>query len=289
MRDDGPVDGMLTGERKADFSGIYAQPDPREYFRVLREFEYQIPVHALPVFRSVLAASRRSGRNQTILDVCCSYGVNSAYLFSTQAPDLVTDRYASPAIAALSPAELAAADRVRYGACHDGLTVLGLDASASAIGYGLRSGLLDGGWAENLETSAPSASLRSGITDVGVIISTGGVGYVGSRTFGRLLESVRSPEDLWLAIFVLRVFDYSPIASLLESYGLVTESLGRTFRQRRFSSAQEQEAAIHDVELRGLDPVGKEADGWYHAECFLTRPAAAAGLPVAELLGDAWK
>ena len=95
--------------------------------------------------------------------------------------------------------------------------------------------------------------------------------------FDRLLAGVAEVQDLWLAIFVLRVFGYEEIADSFTGFGLVTEQVpGVTFKQRRFADADEFEAANHDVVQRGLDPTGKEADGWYHADCFITRPAAAA-------------
>jgi hypothetical protein len=287
MPDDGAViaDGTLTGNRKTDFSHIYVQPDPRQYFRVLNALEYQVAQRALPVFNAVLAASRRAGRNRTVLDLCCSYGINSVLLSRPADLDHVADRYARPDIDALSPGELAEADSRYYAGRRGDLTVLGLDSSGPAIGYATRAGLLDAGWAEDLETDEPSPALAAGIAGTGLIISTGGVGYVGYRTFERLLKSIHKPEELWLAIFVLRVFDYSEIAAVLARYGLVTECLEGTFRQRRFADDDERKAAIHDVELRGLDPAGKEADGWYHANCYLTRPAAAAArTPAAWLL-----
>lgn len=83
--------------------------------------------------------------------------------------------------------------------------MLGLDVSAPAIDYAVRSGLLAQGWAENLETSDPSPTLAAGVRDIGMIISTGGVGYVRHRTFDRLLQVIRDPHDLWSAIFVLRM------------------------------------------------------------------------------------
>lgn len=306
-------DAPLTGTTKANFDDIYSQPDPRRYYRVLSRLDYQIPRRALPVFRTVLRASRRDGRDRTVLDVCCSYGINSAHLFSPDGPPAdgalpdgalpdgaLPDGaaaagprpdlwYAGRDTAGLSPAALAEADRRRHAdGGRGGLTVLGLDASASAIGYARRAGLLTQGWAEDLETGDPSPGLAAGIAGVGLIISTGGVGYVGRRTFERLLRAVRDPGDLWLAVFVLRVFDYTPIADVLSGYGLVTEDLGMTFRQRRFADDTERQAAIHDVRRRGLDPAGKEESGWYHAECFLTRPAAeAARVPAADLLAPA--
>lgn len=281
------TESSLTTERKADFSSIYTQPDPREYFRVLNRLDYQIPQQALPVFRAVLAASRHEGENRKVLDVCCSYGVNSALLFSGEDPFAVTARYADPSLEAVTPGELADDDFWRYAPGRDSLRVVGLDASEAAISYATVAGLLAAGWSEDLEQSAASASLVAGIADVGLIICTGGVGYIGHRTFGRLLAALQSPEDLWLAVFVLRVFDYAPIAALLGAYGLVTEKLPGTYRQRRFADAAEREACLHDIELRGLDPSGKEADGWYHAECFLTRPAAAtAYVPAAALVKE---
>src|ERR1019366_4640724 len=59
-------DGALTGDRKADFTRIYNQPDPRAYFRTLNDLEYQVPQQALPIFEAVLAAAvrRRSGRDR---------------------------------------------------------------------------------------------------------------------------------------------------------------------------------------------------------------------------------
>jgi hypothetical protein len=165
--------------------------------------------------------------------------------------------------------------------------VLGLDAAPRAIAYGTEVGLLDAGWAENLETDDPSEALRKGVHEVGVITCTGGVGYIGAPTFRTLLDLVDAPDRLWLAVFVLRVFDYDEIAATFTEHGLVTEQLtGRTFRQRRFADEQEQQAAVQDVRARGLDPAGKEADGWFHADCFVTRPAAAASdLPLEALLG----
>lgn len=43
---------------------------------------------------------------------------------------------------------------------------------------------------------------------------------------------------------------------------------------------------LRQLVARGLDPTGKEAYGWYHADLYLSRPASqAAELPVDELLG----
>jgi hypothetical protein len=112
------------------------------------------------------------------------------------------------------------------------------------------------------------------VAGVGTIVCTGGVGYIGERTFGRLLDLV-DVARLRLVVCVLRVFDYGPITELLAGRGLVTERRG-TFPQRRFADAAEQAAAVHDVRARGLDPTGHESDGWFHADCFVSLPPSRA-------------
>jgi len=284
-------DEALIGSAKADFTSIYDQADPRAYFRTLGGLDYQIPQQSLPVLQAVLAASQRDGRPRTVLDVCCSYGINAALLrYDVQLAE-IRARYADPASDDLSVEELIEADARFYAERRRSpdVPVLGLDIAESAIDYACRAGLITGGFAEDLESADPSPVLAAGVREVGLIISTGGVGYVGHPTFDCLLQVVKSPEDLWLAVFVLRAFSYDDIAGMLAGYGLVTEHVPDvTFRQRRFADRSEYDAAIHDVELRGLDPAGKEAEGWYHAECFITRPAAAvAATSLAELLQGA--
>lgn len=254
-----------TAGSKTDFSRIYTRPDPREFAAALRPLEYQVPRHAAPVVAELL-----DGR--PVLDLCCSYGVNAAQLRCGVDLAELAARYDDPALAALDPAALVAADRDFYAARRRApdVRVLGLDASAPAVDYALRTGLIADGWAEDLEAADPSPALAAGVADVGTIVCTGGVGYIGERTFARLLDLV-DVARLRLVVCVLRVFDYGPVAALLAGRGLVTELRG-TFPQRRFADAAEQAAAVHDVRARGLDPAGREAEGWYHADCFVSRP-----------------
>lgn len=273
----------LTSELKTDFSAIYNQPDPRAYYRTLSDLDYQIPQRALPVVERVVEASCVDGRPRTLLDVCCSYGINAALLRYRVDLDGIASHYSDVEDADVEDADAAFfAGRPK----RPDLRVVGLDAAPNAIGYAKRARLLSEGWAEDLETDDPSPALADGVRDVGLIVCTGGVGYIGRRTYARLLDLVDDAADLWLVTFVLRVFGFDEIARTLGEHGLVTEQVpGVTFAQRRFGGAAEQQAAIRDVVDRGLDPAGKEADGWFHADCFVTRPAAAAARePVAELL-----
>lgn len=265
--------GGLTHGNKADFGDIYTAPDPRPYFTTLGPLEYQMPEVAAPVVEQVLTHLGEE-RTPTILDLCCSYGMISALLHSA-GPDRLAARYTDPRVADLDSDEMAEADRTRFDRERD-LRMLGIDVSGPAVAYARRAGLLVDGWAEDLEAGAPSPELVAGIRDVDLVVCTGGVGYIGTPTFRRILDAVEHPERLWLVVFVLRVFDYAPIQDLLATYDLATVTLPGTFRQRRFADDAEREAALADVRRRGLDPAAKETDGWFHATGFISAPASSA-------------
>jgi hypothetical protein len=81
--------------------------------------------------------------------------------------------------------------------------------------------------------------------------------------------------------------DYGPIVELLSRYGLLTEKLAdRTFVQRRFADAEEQEYVLRELASMGIDPEGREAAGYYHTEFYLSRPPEQASeVPIEGLLG----
>jgi hypothetical protein len=114
--------------------------------------------------------------------------------------------------------------------------VAGLDVAQNAIDYACRVGLLDRGWAEDLEAADPSPGLADELAQVDLIITTGGVGYITERTFDRLLRPERDGRSPRVLAVVLRLFPYDDIAATLDKYGLTTEKLeGVTFPQRRFA------------------------------------------------------
>lgn len=260
---------------KADFSSMYTSPDPRAYFAALMPLGYQIPEHGTAFVDSRLESLPAHEAPTTVLDVCCSYGINAALMRSTLSLAELGAHHLADETADL-PAEAKIARDREFFARHARerrLRLLGLDASRPAIDYALRTGLLDDGWCDDLEHDDPCPGLRAGLADVDVVVCTGGVGYVGAPTFDRILSAMTVREHTRVVSFVLRSIDYGPIAATLERHGLVTESGPmEPVRQRRFADEQEREATLRAVRARGLDPTGLEEDGWHYASCFVSRP-----------------
>ncbi|MFF4183423.1 hypothetical protein ACFYZ9_09545 [Streptomyces sp. NPDC001691] len=257
------------------FDDVYDRPDPRAYFQALGPLEYRTPGHAQQIFRRLRAALGTAGpADLTVLDLCCSYGINAALLNHDVTLEELYARYTSPAAVSMSTDELAAWDREFFASRRrrDRVRVIGLDIAARAVAYGLRTGLLAEGFAENLETAPPSPALRRAVRRTRLITVTGGASFLSHRTFRPLLTAARGP--VWVAAFVLRTTSYAEIAGCLAGFGLATERALPTFPQRRFTGAREQRYAVDTVTASGQDPRGKECDGYFHAALHLSRPTS---------------
>ncbi len=281
MTSDGP-------QQKADFGAIYDQPDPRAYFLTLEPFDYVSPQYGAELFARLLRArGTADARRSRVLDVCCSYGVVATLMKTKLDLAAVYAHYREAAEQALTCEQLVDVDRrlLQEHPGPGGATVIGLDVAPNAVGYAVATGALDAGVVENLEVDAPSAELAGLMSEVDLVTTTGGVGYVTERTFDRLLDV--APEAVWVAAFCLRTYDYGPIIETLSTHGLQTERLPQTFPQRRFTGSDEEQWAVTEVRKRRVDPAGKEAEGYYHAEFYLSRPASEVERqPLAQLLPE---
>lgn len=270
---------------KADFDGIYVAADPRPYFRTLCQFDYQIPAHGGSVFRR-LARALNGGDRPHVVDVCCSYGINAAVLKCDVSFDDVVAHYCAPALDGLERDALVDVDREWFGArvSEPGFEVTGVDCSAQAIGYAVDVGLLDAGFAENLEDDPISAELGARVDDADLIIVTGGIGYVTETTIGRLFERSDQPR---LAALSLRWVDFAPIVDVGAEHGLVTERLDEaTFPQRRVADEAEWQHVRTRLQELGIDSHAREEDGYHHTDLYLMRPASeVAERPLMDLLG----
>lgn len=265
-----------TASGKTRFDDIYDQPDPRAYFRTLAPYEYEIPQHAQAVFRRTRELRGRLSGGEgpvTVLDLCCSYGINAALLNHDLTLADLYAHYTSDEAAALTPHELVERDKAFYASRRrpDATPVIGLDLAENATRYALDAGLLDEAYAENLERHPPSPQLRQAVARTGLITVTGGIGYISHRTFDALLDCARLP--VWVSAFVLRTVPYGRIAETLAAHGLDTATdFSRTYTQRLFTSPEERRDAIRQVTLAGEDPAGYESEGRYHTRLHESRP-----------------
>ncbi|WP_146339539.1 hypothetical protein [Nesterenkonia sp. NBAIMH1] len=263
---------MSTLGYKASFTDIYTAPDPRGYLRELSQYDYQVPQNALPWILPQLPAGQPESTQ--VLDLCCSYGFNAMLLNHTASLWQLRARYQDPSLDDVAPADLIAQDRDFYASMRSKRAqIRGLDISQPAIDYATGAGLLEAGWAENLEEHAPSASLADGICGTQLITCTGGISYITDATITRVLECLERPGEVRAALFALRQFDMGPIQEAFARFGVtLTRQPGAHLRQRQFVSEDEHTQAVKETEKRGLDPTGLEADGWYYADVFLTQP-----------------
>jgi len=253
---------------KASFDDIYDRPDPGDYYSRMFELDYRIPELAKPHFERLIADYRAaSGAAPTVLDIGCSYGVNAALLRFDTTVGQLAEHYRGGGTAARiarDRARLAARDRqpqVRF---------IGMDASAPALDYAAAAGLLHEVVHADLESGEPTEAQRRVLGSVDLVVSTGCIGYVTERTLLRVARAQgRRP---WMAHFVLRMYDYEPIARNLAPLGYRTERAPGTFRQRRFASEAEQAKVLNTLSAKGIDPSGVEDDGWLHAQLFLSLP-----------------
>ncbi len=267
-------DFELDDDGKIDLSAIYDQPDPRSYFQTLLTLEYRIPESASSIFGRVVGALRSAHEHQlvTVLDVGSSYGVNAALLKHGYGLAELFNLYSSANTAGLSRQQLVARDRSLYQGDGDGdVEVIGLDTAEAAIAYACEANLLDAGIVADFESRDPTAGEASRLAPVDLVISTGAIGYVGAPTFDRILDSAE--RDPWLALLALRMFPIDEIADSLKARGYSIYRLdGQTFRQRRFAGRDERTEVLTRLETLGIDPTGREAEGWYHAEFFIALP-----------------
>lgn len=273
-------------EAKVDFTAIYDQPDPRAYYRTLSALDYSIPAHGAAVFECLLG-ELGSREEQTILDVCCSYGINAALLNHDLELDDLTTRYAS-VDSSLGGDQLAALDRRWYAqrSRDDAVSTIGLDVAGNALRYATAAGLLDQSLQVDLEAGPCDEETRTLLASADLVTITGGIGYVGERTFGTIVEA-SGDDPPWIAALNLRWVDFTPIAERLEALGLVTERLDSySVPQRRFADAEEREAALAALAARGLDASDEHRADAHFAELFVARPPEAVrDAPIEGILG----
>ncbi|MBU2533102.1 MAG: class I SAM-dependent methyltransferase [Alphaproteobacteria bacterium] len=262
---------------RAEYEQIYAEPDPRAYFRVLHGLDYRIPELARALFRSVIqSAAAARGERAKVLDLGCGFGINAALLRYPIDMNRLAHRYRDLDAGDLTPERVVELDRHYFASWPElmDMTYSGVDLSATSTCYAAAAGLLDHAIAGDLETADLSEADRRAIAGTNCIISTGFASYAGARTFERILDAA-GERPPWLALFGLRTESLAEVCEFFTARGMQVEKLeGVTFVQRRYHSASEWTQSLMMLETLGIDTEGKEADGLMHAELFVVRPPA---------------
>nr|WP_198428065.1 class I SAM-dependent methyltransferase [Nocardia bovistercoris] len=235
--------------------------------------DYRIPELAKPFFEQQIREYRAATRTHapTVLDIGCSYGVNAALLRLGLTIDELSEHYRAGEAA--SRAAMVSRDRARLAegdACPD-VRFIGMDAARPALDYANEAGLLHDIVHADLESADPTEAQRDLLASADIVISTGCVGYVTEKTLVRIAtaDPARRP---WMAHFVLRMFDFAPIAAEFAALGYRTERVPGLFEQRRFASDDERAQVLNALSDRGIDTEGQESRGWLYAALYLSRP-----------------
>ena len=275
--------------KKTRFDHLYDLPDCCAYYQALAPLDYQNPTHSVPIARAALTEISRLRRLTApwVLDLACGYGAASALLrFNVDLHSIVT-RYSATDLADLDSTSVIARDRAWYATHgrHGMQTrIAGMDVSRRALQYGLRVGLYDRTFADNLEANDPGPKLSRFAPQVSLILDTGAYGYIGARTFQRLLQAAGNPLP-WIVTSPARVAECEPSFNVFEQAGLVLEQAPiEPFRHRRFASVDEQDAALSELLRKGISTSGLEDTGFYFAEAYIARPPNEAHTPLSELV-----
>lgn len=281
----------IDGTGKIILDDIYDASDPASYYLTLGRLDYVIPEAARAVFVALIDAIRkdRALERVKILDIGSSYGVNAAILKYDVSFSQLTARYAAKRAEGLSGGDLMRDDRALFDALEEvrPIDVIGLDVSRKAVAYAESAHILDAGLVRDFEQAPLDAPAKELLADVDLVISTGAVGYVTALTFEKVVSAARRRP--WIASFVLRQFDFAPIAKSLAAHGYESETLDNlAFPQRRFADATERDGAFKRLAAIGRERTALEDNGWYASTLHLARPSEEArGASLEALLKDA--
>ncbi len=266
----------LDNTGKIILDDIYDAPNPSNYYNTLSQLKYQIPERAKPVFQNLIREYRQQSHKEKvrILDIGSSYGVNAMLLKCDTDMASLNLHYAELKSKNISTSQMIKQDElfIKNNVKDHNLEILGLDKASNAIEYAIRAKILDGGVDDNLEDNRPSLEAMKTLEKIDIITSTGCIGYVTEKTLKWLLK-INSPKSPWMINFVLRMFPFDEVSSELEKFGYTTEKIEKIkFPQRKFANKKEEKQVLKRLEELGIDPTGYEANGWFYANAYISRP-----------------
>ena len=288
---------QVVNQVKANFDDVYQAPTPHAYFETMDQLEYAIGQEARPFFLSTVSLMRRQLGNTTpirMLDLGCSYGVGSALVKYGFSFSEIADFFSNHPDNNYGKCIKETREWLAENKPEEPISCIGADASAEAIKFGAESGLLDDGIAHDLESDPRLAPDECALMQqCNLLISTGAIGYVGSRTLDAILQQLGKdtsrPHGPYIVVTILRMFSPDLVAKTMAAHGFKFVQVPEVhLRQRRFQDEIEQQKTIKLVQARGLKTDTLEVDGYHYADLFVGAPKA--DLPaLLRAMEETWK
>ncbi|TQF01274.1 hypothetical protein E6W39_02255 [Kitasatospora acidiphila] len=238
----------------ATHTKLCQHPLPHDYFGSLAPLRYRTPDFSRDLLTAMVAELRhRRGRSRLkVVDLACGYGVNSALLKHGVDFAGFARLYRRPA----DPEGAVARDRAHFAArpVDQELTVVGVDTSTAATGYGLATGLLDAVVSTDLEHGEPTEADRAALADADLVLATGGV-----ATLARVLALQTTPP----AVLGWPLYGQctEELVDCLTAHRLTVSSPDTTPRhQRHFATPHEREAYHYSLRRQRLEVAGSAAE-----------------------------
>jgi len=261
---------------KKDFSEIYTKEFPCSYLTEMKNLEYRIPDQTKPLYQHLSERMANYLRRPlNILDLGSSYGINSALLnyelVMTELDEYFVEGNPSPSI---KETQSFFEDLPNKNPKFQFYLV---DTSSRALEFAEKAGLCEDSFCINMEKEKIPPKFEQTLNDIDLIISTGCIGYIGSKSFEKIFDSIdglgRSPLPIF-AFTVLRMFPMDEIEEVFRKNGfeLVKTKVG-PLKQRRFYNDSEKEKSIELLENLGMSSEGIEEQGYYFADFFVGGPS----------------
>lgn len=259
---------------KKDFTNIYVQKNPTLYLEEMKNLEYRIPNQTKPLYKHIIERILNYRKKPVkVLDLGSSYGINSALLnrqlIMEELDDFFVKNNPHPSVKSTQNFfdELPNND--------NNIEFYLVDTSSSALDFADKVGLCENSFCLNLEKESGSIEFQQTIGDIDFIISTGCVGYISSKSFARIFDSIKhskAPLPVF-AFTVLRMFPMDYIERVFKENNFVLKktSLG-PLKQRRFNDETEMNDTLDLLKNRNIDTKDLEETGYYFADFYVGGP-----------------
>jgi len=260
---------------KKDFTEIYVKKYPAPYLSEMRNLEYRIPDQTKPLYQHL--AERMVNylkRPIKILDIGSSYGINSALLNYELVMSELDDFFENHPQSSI----------IEVQDFFDSLPNKNpnfqfylVDTSLPALEFAEKVGLCEGSFCINMEKEKVSFEFKQILKDIDLIISTGCIGYIGSKSFEKIFSSLDKDNKYSIPVFaftVLRIFPTDEIDNVFRknNFELIKTKIG-PLKQRRFYNNSEMKKSLELLKQRGISTAGLEEEGYYCADLFVGGPS----------------